>query len=86
MRFKGRTQMMNKDGHMGVVKNTSIPIIKKGGVLEDGDVTVVLPSGDEEFSPVQTTLSRNSPMKNRENQNNVTATTYSLQQSPGSLR
>ena len=32
MRFKGRTHMMNKDGHMGVVKNTSIPIIKKGGV------------------------------------------------------
>ena len=28
VRFKGRTHIMNKEGHMGVVKNTLKPIVK----------------------------------------------------------
>jgi hypothetical protein len=43
--------MMNKEGHLGVVKNTSIPIIKTGAIGDDGEFTE-----DE-------TISRNSPIK-----------------------
>jgi len=41
--------MMNKEGHLGVVRNTSVPIVK-----DDGETTTI---HDED------TLSRNSPMK-----------------------
>ncbi len=29
-RFKGRTHLMNKEGHLGVVKSTEKPIVKSG--------------------------------------------------------
>ena len=33
-RFQGRQSLMNKEGHIGVVRNTNQPIVKKIGKIE----------------------------------------------------
>ena len=52
-RFKGRTHLMNKEGHLGVVKSTEKPIVKGGGgshFLEGAAADGVPGSGDHHFS------------------------------------
>ncbi|TNV82376.1 hypothetical protein FGO68_gene11792 [Halteria grandinella] len=41
IRFKGRTHLINKEGHIGVAKNTTIPIMKS--VNQPGDMTKSTP-------------------------------------------
>lgn len=35
LRFKGRTHLINKEGHLGVVKSTLVPIVKSEKTAEE---------------------------------------------------